>query len=126
MASGKDAKKNASRYIQLRAHRRKELTSQIVVRRVKESGNSGVFFGYAKVIGYGGMFISSVSPRLVGEEVEILFKSPDGSGEAHCHAVVVWQREYETDFKVEPGMGLRFIDLDESVRKGIDNWIMQR
>ncbi|MBE9527764.1 MAG: PilZ domain-containing protein [Proteobacteria bacterium] len=126
MASGKGVKESESSYVHLRAHRRRELSSQIVVRRVKESGTSGVFFGYAKMIGYGGMFVASVSPKSVGEEVELLFEAPDGSGELHCNAVVVWQREFESGFKVEPGMGVKFIDLDEKVRKEIDDWVMRK
>ncbi len=123
MASGKSAQESESNYVHLRAHRRRHLASQIVVRRVKESGNSGVFFGYAKVMGYGGMFVASVSPKSVGEEVELLFKGPDSRNELHCNAVVVWQQEFEPGFKVEPGMGLKFIDLDEKVRKEIDEWV---
>ena len=66
MASGKDVTGGKSSYIQLREYRRKTLSSQLVVKRVKESGSSGVFFGYAKVLGYGGMFVASVNPRSVG------------------------------------------------------------
>ena len=123
MASGNEDSKNGCSYIRLREHRRKELSSQIVVRRVKESGSCGVFFGYAKVLGYGGMFVASVNPKSVGEEIEILFESPDGSGTMHCNAVVVWQREFEPGFKVDPGMGVKFIDLNEAERRTIDMWV---
>ncbi len=65
MASGKDVTGGKCSYIQLREHRRKNLSSQIVVRRVKESGGRGVSFGFAKVLGYGGRAGGPVVPRRV-------------------------------------------------------------
>lgn len=110
-------------YVVLRSDRRKNLRSQLLVLKVKGEDRSGVFFGYAKTIGRGGMFISTVSPRKVGEEFEISFKPPGGGAHARCRCAVAWQRGFDPKFKEEPGMGIRFINLDVEIRAKIEEWV---
>ena len=127
MANGKNGKKDPEdQYVLLRSERRKNLRTQLLVLKIKGEDNKGVFFGYAKTISRGGMFISSVNPKKMSEEFEITFKLDDPGREIKCKAVVVWIREYDTLIKQEPGMGIKFIGLDESVKDEIDAWIATR
>ena len=127
MANGKNGKKDPEdQYVLLRSERRKNLRTQLLVLKIKGEDNKGVFFGYAKTISRGGMFISSVNPKKMSEEFEITFKLDDKGPEIKCKAVVVWIREYDTLIKQEPGMGIKFIGLDESVKDEIDAWISTR
>jgi uncharacterized protein (TIGR02266 family) len=121
MAGGKEPEEYD--YVVLRSNRRKNLRKQLLVLKVKGEDRGGVFFGYAKTIGWGGMFISTVSPRKVGEEFEISFKTPGDGAEARCRCVVAWQRGFDPKFKEEPGMGIRFINLDVEVRAKIEEWV---
>ena len=122
MANGKNQPED--QYVLLRSDRRKNLRKQLLVLKVRGEDNRGVFFGYAKTISRGGMFISSVNPRKMAEEFEITFKLDEKQGrEIKCRAVVVWIREYDSLVKQEPGMGIKFIDLNEAARDRIDAWV---
>ncbi|MEK7772763.1 MAG: PilZ domain-containing protein [Deltaproteobacteria bacterium] len=120
MENGED--RNDENFVALRSERRKHLRKQLIVLQVKGTDKKGVFFGYAKTIGSGGMFIASVNPRQVGEEFEITFR-PDGDDkDIRCRCVVVWRREYEPH-KQEPGIGIRFLSLNDEDKMRIEELI---
>lgn len=125
MANGKKQQPE-EQYVLLRSERRKNLRTQLLVLKIKGEDSKGVFFGYAKTISRGGMFISSVNPKKMSEEFEITFRLDDKGPEIKCKAVVVWIREYDTLIKQEPGMGIKFIGLDEATKDEIDAWIATR
>lgn len=126
MASGKKQQPE-DQYVLLRSDRRKNLRKQLLVLKIRGEDDRGVFFGYAKTVSRGGMFISSVNPRKMGEEFEITFRLDEKQGrEIKCRAVVVWIREYDSLVKQEPGMGIKFMDLDDATREEIDEWIASR
>lgn len=122
MANGKKQDPE-DQYVLLRSDRRKNLRKQLLVLKIRGEDTKGVFFGYAKTISRGGMFISSVNPKKMGEEFEISFKLDDRGREIKCRAVVVWIRQYDSLIKQEPGMGIKFLDLDDTTREEIDEWI---
>jgi uncharacterized protein (TIGR02266 family) len=109
-------------YVKLREDRRKDLRSQLLVLKVS-SGDKKTFFGYGKTLSKSGMFISSVNPRDVGEEFAISFKLPDDQTEVKCRCRVAWTREYASASEREPGMGIEFLDLDDSIKVRIDEWV---
>ncbi len=118
-----DGKKTEDQYVLLRSNRRKNLRKQLLVLKIRGEDKRGVFFGYAKTISRGGMFIASVNPKKVGEEFDISFSIDDLKMDLKCRCVVVWSREYDSLTKQEPGMGIRFIDLDPETVEKIDEWI---
>lgn len=117
MENGKD-----DQYVVLRSDRRKNLRKQLLVLKVKGEDKRGAFFGYAKTLGKGGMFIASVNPRKVGEEFDITFRLGDKGPEIRCRCAVVWVREY-TPHKQDPGMGIKFVNMDEATRNMVDEWV---
>lgn len=122
MANGKKQDPE-DQYVLLRSDRRKNLRKQLLVLKIRGEDTKGVFFGYAKTISRGGMFISSVNPKKMGEEFEISFKLDDMGKEIKCRSVVVWIRQYDSLIKQEPGMGIKFVDIDDATREEIDEWI---
>lgn len=112
-------------YVVLRHDRRRDLRKQLLVLKVMGEDTKGAFFGYAKTISRGGMFIASVNPRKIGEEFYITFRLPFIERDIKCKCVVVWRREYEPH-KQDPGMGIKFLDLDEEVRDRIEDWVSNR
>jgi len=106
-------------YVVLRGARRTRLREQILVLKVMGRDRRGAFFGYAKDISAGGMFIASVNPQERGSEVDIHFTVGRGGEEIRCRSVVVWKREYDPLLRREPGMGIKFIDIDEAARERI-------
>lgn len=119
MENGKD---KDSEFVVLRSDRRKQLRKQLLVLKIKGEDSKGVFFGYAKTISRGGMFVASVNPRKVGEEFAITFKLPFMESDIKCRCAVVWMREYEPH-KQDPGMGIKFMDLDDETRDRIEDWV---
>ncbi|MBI5642082.1 MAG: PilZ domain-containing protein [Deltaproteobacteria bacterium] len=120
MANGSDEKE--AEFVVLRSDRRKTLRKQLLVLKIKGEDKKGVFFGYAKTVSRGGMFIASVTPRKVGEEFEITFRLPFLDYDLKCRCAVVWMREYEPH-KQDPGMGIKFIDLDDEIKDKIEEWV---
>ncbi|NOS35456.1 MAG: pilus assembly protein PilZ [Deltaproteobacteria bacterium] len=117
-----DREKNRSDFVLLRANRRKNFRGHLIVLKVKGSSMNRSFFGYAKTISRNGMFIASISPKEVGEEFTLEFKPPTMDVPVTCLCTVIWRREYTADSPREPGMALKFIDLDDASREAIDKW----
>lgn len=109
-------------YVLLRKDRRRNLRSQLLVLNVKGENRNKSFFGYAKVIGRGGMFIASVNPKQVGEIFSIEFTMPNKML-VRCKCAVVWRREFVPRSPLEPGMGIKFLDLSEEIKNKIAVWV---
>lgn len=120
MENGKNPE---DQYTLLRSDRRKNLRRQILVLKVKGVDQKGTFFGYCKTVSRGGMFITSVNPRRLGEEFDITFMLTGDDLEIKCRCVVVWVREYDAYNRQEPGMGIKFVDLGEEIKDRIDAWM---
>ena len=104
--------------------RRRFLSVPLIVERVAPEEGRGTFFGYAKNISHSGMFISSTSPRELGSRYQLSVPLPQPLDRTmHCTCEVIWRRPWPGKSPLEPGMGLRFVDLSAEVRDAIDHWI---
>lgn len=106
---------------------RKSLRSPLLVLKVKVDAGRKSFFGYAKNISRSGMFIATTNPREPGSrfQVEIPLPAPL-SRTVSCTCEVVWNRQFRRKSEQEPGMGLKFCDLEEPIAGDIDTWIRQQ
>jgi uncharacterized protein (TIGR02266 family) len=105
-------------------HRRRVLRNPLIVLRTKVETRRSVFFGYAKNISRGGMFIASVNPPEPGSRFELEFELPGQPWRRiHCSGEVVWNRSYSQRGPYEPGMGLRFTDLPDEPAQAIEDWV---
>lgn len=118
-----DGKNEEDQYVLLRSDRRKNLRKQILVLKVKGEDQKGAFFGYCKTISRGGMFITSINPRKIGEEFDITFRLAGEAEDIKCRCAVAWVREYDSLTKQEPGMGIKFLNLPDETREKLENWI---
>lgn len=103
--------------------RRRYLREPIIIFKVTEENGKQYLFGYAKNISRGGLFIASISPRKPGERFYITFEIPRTDIKVRCQCEVVWTRKYDPGSKLEPGYGLRFIDLPDGAAEAIDRWV---
>ena len=103
--------------------RRNDLREPIIIFKIVEDNNHQHLFGYAKNISRSGLFIASINPREPGERFYITFQIPKTGIRARCQCDVVWTRRYKQGSKLEPGYGIRFLDLPEDIASAIDNWI---
>lgn len=110
------------------ANEQKDLRSSLRVPLIVEKLPCGdgrkTFFGYARNISCGGLFIATVSPREPGDRFDLqITLPPPGGAVLHCRCEVVWKRHFERGGKCDPGMGLRFLDLSAETRAVLENWI---
>ena len=106
------------------ADRRRSLRAPLIVQRVRVGDESQPFFGYAKNISRGGLFIGATIPRDPGSRFRLSIPMPEPlSRTITCSAEVVWSRTRCKDFERPPGMGLRFLDLPDEEAEAIDRWL---
>lgn len=103
--------------------RRASLREPVIVLKVTEEIDRKYFFGYAKNISRGGLFIASINPRKAGQQFDITFQIPDTAIKVKCQCEVVWSREYKRKGSMEPGYGVRFLNLQDKVAVTIDRWL---
>lgn len=108
------------------ADRRRWLRAPLIVQRVRVEEGRNTFFRYASNISRGGLFIGATSPREVGRQFELEIPLPKPLDyTVRCTCEVVWRRPWAKGLKLDPGMGLRFLDLPEEDGKAIDRWIKE-
>ena len=103
--------------------RRKKLSIPILITRIKDESNGKSFFGYAKNISQGGMFIQSVNPKNVNEQFQIEFSLPGEEELIRGTVEIVWNRQVSSHKRYEPGMGIRFLDIKEDKSTEINKWV---
>lgn len=108
------------------AARRRYLPSPLLVVRQSGPSDCKVFFGYARNISRGGLYISTVNPREPGSRFELEVPIPPLGRCVTCLCEVVWKRDFTHTSPYDPGMGMKFIDLDEEIGRAIDAWVVQQ
>ena len=97
----------------------------LMVLEVKGKHGSKIFFGYAENISQGGLFVSGKTTPSVGEKFPVEFILPDNKTKVRCTCEVVWKKQYGKKDLVFGGMGIKFVDLDQKVKKVVGKWIDQ-
>ena len=83
-----------------------------------------VFFGYTKNLSRSGMFVATLKELTPGQQLQVELPLPRPLPETtQCTCEVVWTRSFKKNSPLEPGVGLKFIDLDEAIADQIDAWI---
>jgi hypothetical protein len=109
---------------QIQKDKRRTLRRPLIVLRAKMDNGKKSFFGYAKNISRGGMFIASINPHEPGSKFQVEFPLPALSGNnVVCHCEVVWKRLFQPKGRYEPGMGLRFLDIPRESADAIETWV---
>ena len=105
-------------------NKRRSTRSPLIVEKIPIEDGYKTFFGYAKNISRGGLFIATVKPREPGEsftiEMTLPLKPPH---KIRCQCEVVWKRLFQKNDKFEPGMGLCFVGLDAADGDKISEWV---
>lgn len=106
------------------ADRRRSLRAPLIVQRVRVDEGRTTFFGYARNISRGGMFIAATHPRDEGSRFDLEIPLPKPLDyTVRCTCEVVWRRPWAKGIRLDPGMGLRFVDLPGEDADAIDRWI---
>jgi uncharacterized protein (TIGR02266 family) len=107
------------------SERRVHTRSHVLVTRAKIGDERKYFFGYARDVSRSGMFVKIVTPKSPGEEFDVEFTLPRADFTIKCRAQVVWSRSFPDANNREPGMGLRFVDLDPLIQDKIEEWVQR-
>lgn len=98
----------------------------LIVEQIPIEDGQKSFFGYAKNISRGGLFIATVKPREPGEVFTIELTLPlNPRHPVRCRCEVIWKRHFQKKTKLDPGMGLRFIDIADTDGDKIDAWVTE-
>lgn len=99
----------------------------LIVEKIPIEDGQKTFFGYAKNISRGGLFIATVKPRELGEVFTIELTLPlDPKHSIRCRSEVIWKRHFQKKDRHEPGMGLRFLDLSDADGERINQWVEEQ
>ena len=105
-----------ARFAHVRTHPRAPIA--VKVRYTTPEGKQ--FESITGGIGAGGLFIESSTPLMPGTELSVEFALPDRPWEKHkAKAKVAWTRNKPERHLLFPGMGVKFVEIDEKARKGL-------
>lgn len=92
---------------------------------VVEGGPHNFYTGITQDLSHGGIFLGTHQTLPIGHKMHLTFILAER--EIKAYAEVVWLRESNTTAAgIQPGMGLRFIDITEEDRKFIEDYAAQR
>lgn len=89
-------------------------------------GNAQNFYaGVVENVSVGGVFIATHLCRPVGELVEITIHLTDGDEPVRGIGEVRWVRALSEPDDLPPGMGIRFVELNEGARDAIERFLQR-
>ncbi len=71
----------------------------------------------------GGMFLITQEPYPPGTVIHISFVLPDDSKAVEATGTVVWSRKEKENSKRQPGMGIKFLEIDEEDQQKIRKFV---
>lgn len=84
------------------------------------------YAGFVENMSSGGIFIATHQLRPVGEKLEFSVHLPGQEHPIKGEGEVRWVRVYSETSNVPPGMGIRFLEIDDDSVKNIEAFLAQR
>jgi uncharacterized protein (TIGR02266 family) len=85
---------------------------------------STFYNGFTENISLGGLFIATYDTRPLGQKVSLHFTIPGKDEPIEVEGEIRWVREYnDMTPDIIPGMGIQFVDLEESDRMDIEAFV---
>lgn len=84
------------------------------------------YVGFVENMSAGGVFIATHVLKAVGDVFELAVHLPNSDAVVKGVGEVRWIREYSERSNVPPGMGIRFIQLDDTSRQAIEEFLSSR
>ena len=105
---------------------RREHTRYRVDLDVTVESDHNFYAGFVENISSGGIFIATHRVKNVGDHIEFTINLPDEGGPITGVGEVRWLRVYSDQSNVEPGMGLKFVEIAPAAVKRIEAFLGQR
>ncbi len=90
------------------------------------SSEENFYQGFSENISEGGLFLVTYVTRRCGEVITVRFSLPGIEHPIEVRAEVRWLRSPDWERGVNPGIGVRFIDLNDADRASIERFIKRR
>jgi type IV pilus assembly protein PilZ len=100
-----------------RVHTRKRVTVRVDLR-----GEHQFYAGFTENISTGGLFVSTLAPFELGEEIEVQLALAGNLGVEKISTRVAWVRP-DSGGGMLPGMGLEFVDISPRAHKQIQEFV---
>lgn len=97
-----------------------------ILTSVHLASDSNFFAGLSNDISEGGIFVATYLLLRPGTLADLEFTLPDGGAPIRVLGEVRWLREPQTDRRIMPGMGFRFLNLSEGDRQRVVRFVSQR
>lgn len=106
-----------------RQHKRLDLRAEITLH-----GETNFFQGFSENISEGGIFVITHHTEPIGSTVELDILLPGQRREpVTIKGEVCWVRDYDpSNSSIDPGMGLRFLNLNPGDKERIEAFLEQR
>lgn len=106
--------------------KRRNLRVPLRVLRVETALRGQVFFGHAVNLSKTGLFVQTTNPKPVGFKAKIRFELPKAGQKIEAMAEVVRNQEFTGQKGVQPGMGLKFVDLSIEAQEIIEKFVDEK
>jgi uncharacterized protein (TIGR02266 family) len=83
------------------------------------------YAGFAENLSAGGVFIATHNLKPVGSKIELSVNLPDGV-QVRAAGEVRWIRIFNEQSDMPPGMGVKFVDVDETSVTAINAFLSRR
>ena len=93
--------------------------------QVKAKYYNKVFIGYTKNVSRNGLFLASGESLCVGDRFPVEFVLPDGQTKVNCHCEVIWTKEKKSGQDTSCGVGVRFVDMEDSQKRLMEEWVIR-
>lgn len=83
------------------------------------------YAGFAENLSAGGVFIATHKLKPVGSRIELSINLPDGL-KVRAFGEVRWVRVFNEQSDTPPGMGVKFLEIDDASVAGISSFLARR
>lgn len=109
----------------IRPRKRNYPRAQLSLKVKYQSPSSTGKDGFTGTMGGGGVFIETVNPFPLGNEIVLDFALPGKAGHVRVEGVVVWVRSGFEAKDLKPGMGVQFKKVQDEDRDKILDLVMR-
>jgi uncharacterized protein (TIGR02266 family) len=106
--------------------KRREHPRLVVEADITVHSEHNLYAGFVENVSASGVFVATHAPRKIGEKVEFSIKLGSEDNVVAGVGEVRWVREYSDTSDAPPGMGVRFLELEEASRKRLEEFIRSR
>jgi uncharacterized protein (TIGR02266 family) len=84
------------------------------------------YAGLVENLSAGGVFVATHQLKRVGDILELNLKLPGHDAPFVCKGEVRWLRPYNEHSDAQPGMGVRFVEIDPATSAAIERFVRGR